>query len=149
MRFEGRFIELSIAEGGEGRGAALHGRNEALLAHDNGGDVVVPGFPDEVQAYFRLAPHRVERIVPHQKACDGLVHAIAGDGQIPGLGCRAKGRPQEIDRACDWLRPDGNDSHHMVDLRAVGDEAVLLDKVAGELGESIALTVAVKYGSKD
>ena len=37
----------------------------------------------------------------------------------------------------------------MVDLRAVGDEAMLLDEVAGELGEPIAFAVAVKYRPKD
>jgi hypothetical protein len=37
------------------------------LAHDDGGDVLEPGFPNEVQALLRLAPHRVERIVPQEK----------------------------------------------------------------------------------
>ena len=35
-------------------------------------------------------------------------------------------------------------SHRMVDLRLVGDEAVFLDKIACELGETITLAVTVK-----
>ena len=64
MRFERRLVELRVVEGGEARGPSLHGRNEALLAHDNAGDVMEPGFPDKVHVLLRLAPHRVERIVP-------------------------------------------------------------------------------------
>ena len=58
---------MRVAEGGEGCGPALHGRDEALLAYDGIRHVVEPGLPDEVQALLRLAPHRVERIVPQEK----------------------------------------------------------------------------------
>ena len=62
-RFERRLVELRIAEGGEGRGPALHGRDEALLAHDNVRDVAVTGFPDEVQrsSPTRATPRRADR----------------------------------------------------------------------------------------
>src|SRR6202030_951012 len=122
---------------------------EALLAHDDGSDVVEPSFPDEAQALLRLAPHRVERIVPQEKKCDGLVHAVASEGQITRLNRGAKSRPHEIDRGLDWLCPVGNYSHRMVGLRLVGDKAVLLDKVAGEFGESIPLAVTVKDRAED
>ena len=94
---------------------------------------------------LRLAPYRVERIVPQEKVRDGLVHAVASEVHIPCLDRAAKGRPHEIDRGRDRLRPEGNHSHRVVDLRPVGDEAVLLDEVACELGETIALAVTVKH----
>ena len=75
---------------------------------------------------------------------DGLEHAVASVGQITRLNRGAKGRPSEIDRGRDRLRPDGNRSHRDVDLRLTGDEAVLLDQVACELGETITLAVTVK-----
>ena len=149
MRLERRLVELRVAEGGEGRGPALHGRDEALLAPDDVRDVAELGFPGEVQRHLRLAPHRVEWIVPQQKACDRLVHTVASEGQITRLDRGAKGRPHEIDRGPDRLRPEGNPSHRVVDLRTVGDEAVLLDQVAGKLGETITLTVTVKDRAED
>src|SRR6266481_9661655 len=80
---------------------------------------------------------------------NGLAHAVASIGQTTRLGRGAKGRPHEIDRGRDWLCPEGNYSHRMVDLRMVGDKAVLLDKVAGEFGESIPLAVTVKDRAED
>ena len=44
LRLERRLVELRIAEGGEGCGPALHGRDEALLAHDNVRDVAYLAF---------------------------------------------------------------------------------------------------------
>jgi hypothetical protein len=67
MRFECRLIELRIAEGGESRGPSLNGRNEALPANQVVRDVAESGLPDEVQTPFRLALHRVERIVADEK----------------------------------------------------------------------------------
>jgi hypothetical protein len=62
LRLERRFIDLRIAEGGEGCGPALHGRDEALLSPDDvRGEF---GFTGEVQRHFRLAPNRVQRVVP-------------------------------------------------------------------------------------
>src|SRR5258707_11289854 len=80
---------------------------------------------------------------------NGLTHAVASVGQATRLGRGAKRRPHEIDRGPDRLRPEGNYSHRMVDLRMVGDKAVLLDKVAGEFGESIPLAVTVKDRAQD
>src|SRR5260221_914259 len=80
---------------------------------------------------------------------NGLAHAVASVGQTTRLNRGAKGRPHEIDRGPDWLRPEGNRSHRMVDLRVIGDKAVLLDKVAGEFGESMALVVTVKDRAED
>src|ERR1700682_6843947 len=80
---------------------------------------------------------------------NGLTHAVASGGQAPRLGRGAKRRPHEIDRGPDRLRPEGNRSHRMVDLRMIGDKAVLLDKVAGEFGESIPLAVTVKDRAED
>ena len=149
MRLERRFVELRVAEGGESRGPALHGRDEALLTHDDVRDVVVLGFPDEGQAPFRLAPHRVERIVPQKKAGDGLGHAVASVGQIPRLGRGAKGRLEKFDRGRDRLRPQGNVSHRKVDFCPVRHEAGLLDQVAGELGETITFAVTVKHRAEE
>ena len=106
-------------------------------------------FRAKSRRHLRLAPHRVERIVPQEKACDGLEHAVASEGQIARLDRGAKGRPHEIDRGRDRLRPEGNHSHRVVDLRLVGDEAVLLDQVACELGETITLAVTVKDRAED
>ncbi len=149
MGLECRLVELRIAEGGEGRGPSLHGRNEALLAHDDGGDVAESGFPDEVQTPLRLAPHRVERIVPQDKDSDGSGHIVAGGGQRPRLCRGAKGRPTGLDRARDRLCPEGNYSHREVDFCLTGDEAVFLDQVASELGETIPVTVTVKDWPED
>ena len=63
---------------------------------------------------------------------------------ITRLGRGTKGRPIEIDRGRDRLRPDGNDAHREIDLCPVGEKAVLLDKIASELGETIPLAVPVK-----
>jgi len=46
---------------------------------------------------------------------------VASGSQIPGLGCSAKGRPIEIERGRDWLRPDRNYSHRVLNLRLIGD----------------------------
>src|ERR1700682_812426 len=80
---------------------------------------------------------------------NGLAHAVASVGQTTRLGRGAKGRPHEIDRGPDRLRPEGHRSHRMVDLRMIGDKGVLLDKVAGEFGESIPLAVTVKDRAED
>jgi hypothetical protein len=111
LRLEHRFVELRVIEGGKGRGATLHGRDETLLARDEVRDVAEPGSLDEVQADFRLAPDFVERIVPQEKAGHGLVHAIASVGQIPRLSRGAKGRSLESDCGGNWLCPEGNYSH--------------------------------------
>ena len=58
---------------------------------------------------------------------NGLAHTVASGGQVPHLGRGAKGRPTEIDRGRDWLRPRGDYSHREVDFRLNGDESVLLD----------------------
>src|SRR6202051_4428177 len=123
---------MRIAEVGEGRGSALHGRDEALLAYDSIRYVAEPGLPDEVQALLRLSPHHVERIVPQQKDTDGSEHTVASGGQIPGLGRAAKGQPIEIDRSRDWLCPERSYSHRNAGLCLVGDEAVFVDQIAGE-----------------
>src|ERR1700733_10592716 len=47
-------------------------------------------------------------------------------------------------RFCDGPVRVSSNSHGIVSLRLVGDEAVFLDQVAGELGESIPLTVTMK-----
>ena len=60
-----------------------------------------------------------------------------------------KARPHEIDRGPDRLRPEGDGSHRIVELCPVGDEAVLLDKVARELGETVTLAVTVKDRPED
>src|SRR4029077_15532958 len=107
------------------------------------------GFPGKVETSLRLAPYRVERIVAQQKGGDGLGHAVAGVGQIPGLACRAIGRPREIDRARDRLRPEGNHAHRVVDPCLVGDEVVLLDEIACKPAETISLAVTVKHRAED
>ena len=144
---ECRLVELRVAEGGERHGPTLHGRDEALLAHD---DVrVEPGSPGELQCHLRLAPHRVERIVAQEKIRDRLGYAVAGVSQIPRLGRGAKGRPREIDRGCDRLGPHSNYSHREVDPCPVSDKAVLLDQIACELGETITFAVSVKHRAED
>ena len=70
-----------------------------------------------------------------------MVHAVASEGQITRLNRGAKGRPHEIDRDRDRLRPECIRSHRVVDLSLVGDEAVFLDQVACKLGETITLMV--------
>ncbi len=149
LRLERHLVELRFAEGGEGRGSTLHGRDEALLDPDDVRGVAVLGFSGEVQRHLRLAPHRVEWIVPQQKARDNLIHTVASEGQITRLHRGAKGRPHEINRGLDRLRPESNRSHRVIDLRLVGDEAVLLDQVACQLGEATTLTVTVKDRARD
>src|SRR5260221_3247235 len=116
LRLERRLVELRVAEGGERRCPALHARDEALLAHDDVLHVSVPNLSDKLQALLRLAPHRVEWIVLHEQPCDVPSPTVASVGQITGLGRGAKGCPYEIDRGRDWLRPEGNYSHHEVDF---------------------------------
>src|ERR1700728_824011 len=72
-------------------------------------------------------------------------HAVASKSQIPHLDRSAKGRPREVDRARDRLCPDGNCSHRRVGLCLTGDEAMLRDKVATELGETITLAITVQH----
>src|SRR5258708_38721506 len=72
---------------------------------------------------------------------NGLAHAVASVGQTTRLGRGAKGRPHEIDRGPDRLRPEGNRSSGMVDPRMVGDKAGLLDGVAGGVGETVGIAV--------
>ncbi len=110
------------------------------------GRVAVLGFPGEVQRHLRLAPHCVEWIVPQEKACDTSMHAAqASKVQITPLNREAKACPHEIDHARDRLRPKGNRCHRVVGLRLVGNKAVLLDQVAGELGETVGVAVTVKH----
>ncbi len=149
LGLEGRLVKVCIAERGEARSPSAHVFDESLLAHDNVGHVAIPGLADEIQALLRLAPHRVEWIVPQEKDTDGSEHTVASGGQIPPLGRGAKGRPIEIDCGSDWLCPEGNYSHRSVSLRLVGDEAVLLDQVARELCETITLPVTVKHPTED
>src|ERR1700677_4729071 len=72
-------------------------------------------------------------------------HAVASESQIPHFDRSAKGRPSEVYRARDRLCPDGNGSHRRVGLCLAVDEAVLLDQVASELGETITLAITVKH----
>src|SRR6266404_4399683 len=144
MRLERHLIELRVAEGGKGRGSALHVRDEALLTTDDVRDVRVLGLSRKFQRYLRLTPHRIERIVPQEKAFDRLRHTVASESQITRLNRGPEGCPHEIDCGCDRLRPDGDVSHCVVDLGLVGDEAVLLDKVACELHEAITVGVAME-----
>jgi len=106
-------------------------------------------FTDEVQALLRLAPHRVERIVPQEKICDTVVHAEAGVGQAPRLNRSAKSSTHEIDRGPDRLSPGRGESRPRVDIRSRGDKAVLVDEVAGEFSKSVALAVTVKGWTED
>ncbi len=76
-------------------------------------------------------------------------HAVASEGQITRLDRSAKGRPMEIDRARDRLRPDGNQSHRGVNFRPACDEDVLLHQVACKLGETITFAVTVKHRAED
>ncbi len=108
------------------------------------GRVAVLGFPGEVQRQLRLAPHCVEWIVPQEKACDTSMHAEASKVQITPLNRDAKACPHEIDHARDRLRPKGNRCHREVNLRLVGNKAVLLGQIAGEFGETVGIAITVK-----
>src|SRR5260370_39780664 len=101
LGLERGLVELRVAESGEGRGPALHVCDEALLARDLVRGIAVLGFPGEVQRHLRLAPHHVEWIVPQEKVCDRLEHAVAGEGQITRLNRGANGRPTENDRGAE------------------------------------------------
>ena len=61
VRLERRLVELRVAEGGEGRGPALHGRDEALLAHNGVPTSPEPGFSDKSRGSSptRATPRRV------------------------------------------------------------------------------------------
>src|SRR6266853_1677217 len=83
-----------------------------------------------------------------EEVCDRLEHAVASEGQITRLNRGANGRPSEIDRGRDRLRPDGNRSHSGVNFRVTCEEAVLLDQIAGEFGETVGIAVPVKDGSE-
>src|SRR6267378_358176 len=144
MRLECRLIELRATEGGEARGPALHGSDEALLAPDYVLGVAVPGLPGDVQRHLRLAPHCVEWIVPQQKTWDDLVHSITSERQIARLDRGASRRAHALDRGFDRLCPERDRSRRVVDLRLVGDKAVLFNEIAGKPGETIAFAVTVK-----
>src|SRR5260370_6063802 len=49
----------------------------------------------------------------------------------------------------DRLRPDGSSSHRSVDLCSVGEEAMLVDQIACELGETVTVVVTVKHWAKE
>src|ERR1700693_5203434 len=78
-----------------------------------------------------------------------MPHAVAGVSKIPGLRRGAKGRPIEIDRGREWLRPESHASHRCVDLCPAGDEAVPIDELTREFGEPIALAITVKDRAED
>jgi hypothetical protein len=58
------------------------------------------------------------------------------------------GRPHEIDRSRDRLRPEGDRSHRILDLRMIVDKAVLFDKITGEFDETVGITVTMKDRSE-
>src|SRR5580698_10644703 len=80
-------VELRITKGREGYAPALHRRDEALLANYDIRDVGVFGAPGEIQTRLRLAPHRVEWIVPREKEYDMFEHRVAGEDRITCLNC--------------------------------------------------------------
>ena len=108
LRLEHRLVKRRVAERGEGCGPALHGRDEALLAHNGIRLVAEPRLSGEVQARLRFPPRFVKRIVPQQEDRDGFVDAVAGVGQSARLDPGAKDRPVEIERGRDWLCPEGS-----------------------------------------
>src|SRR5882762_11514553 len=55
-----------------------------------------------------------------------------------------KALPHEIDRSRNRLHPEGNRSRRVEDLRLVGNKAVLLDQITGELGETVTIAVTMK-----
>ncbi len=148
MGFERRFVELRVVETGQGSSATLHGRNEALLGDDDVLNVAEPAFVHEVQGDLRLAPHRIERIVPQQQEHDDMEHVVARVGQVSHPRCGAKGRPDVIDRSRQRMRPEGGDRHRILNLRSIREEVVLFDQIASEPGETKTLGVTLKNRSE-
>jgi hypothetical protein len=127
----------------------LHGGDESLLDDDKVRGILIPGLSVEVQSHFGIAPHTVEWIVSQEKVGDRYLHADACPVQIARLDGGANAYLIEVKRSRDRLRPDGDRAQPDVDSPSSRDEAVLVDQVAREFGEAIALTVAVKNGSKE
>src|SRR5271166_3761194 len=74
--------------------------------------------------------------------------AVAAVGQIPSFDRGAKGRLDEFDRGCDRPRPEGSDSRQVLNLGSISGEAVFLDQVASELGETKTLGITLKGRSE-
>src|SRR5271166_3303376 len=74
--------------------------------------------------------------------------AVAAVGQIPGFDRGAKGRLDEFDRGRDRPRPEGSDSRQVLNLGSISGEAVFLDQVASELGETKTLGITLKGRSE-
>src|SRR3984893_2613224 len=77
-----------------------------------------------------------------------MVHAVARVGQIPRADRGANGRPDEIDRGRHRVCPEGSDSGRVLNLGSIGEETVLLDQLASELGETKTLGVTPKDRSE-
>jgi len=73
-----------------------------------------------------------------------VVHGVARVGQISRPDRGANGRLDELDRGRHRLRPEGIDSRRVLNPGSIGEEAVLLDQVASDLGEAKTLTVTLK-----
>ena len=61
-RLERGFIELLLAESGEGRGAVLHCRDKALLAQDGIHHVVEAGLSRKAKVFSQFLPRGVEAV---------------------------------------------------------------------------------------
>src|SRR5271165_4233019 len=77
-----------------------------------------------------------------------MVHAVAAVGQITSFDRGANGRLDEFDRDLDRLGPESGDSRRVLDLGSIAEEAVFLNQVASELGETKTLRITLKGRSE-
>ncbi len=144
MRLEFGFIEVQIAEGGEVRCLTGHIQNESLLTHNDVDVIAELGLADEVQTPFRFKPHLLERRSLQKKIGDKMIPAVTGDRKVAGFDSRAKSGLDILDSGCDWFGPKHRDFHCEVCLGPIGSKAELLDQIASEPAEEIAILIAMK-----
>ena len=135
MRLESPLVELRAAEGTECIGVSLKAEDQTLLTHDDVGDEVEAGPPDEVEPFLGLAQDLVERRPCENPRAYSCANRVAGVVQGPVLYGLFEGPRQEIHVGPYVLAPDADRvTERLVDHRAVSVELRLLLAARGRAG---------------
>src|SRR6266699_1921774 len=102
---------MCVTESGEDRIPSPHGLDELLLAYYTIQIVTRFGFPDEIQALLRRAPHLVEVISSREKISEGVVAAVTAEDNVARFDSSGEGSPDKVECGGDRLRPNGNPCH--------------------------------------